>query len=46
MKMSDGNVYEGEWRNDVFHGKGKLTFKTNKKDERGIIFEGLFEDGK
>lgn len=27
MKMADGSEYEGEWKNDVFHGKGKLKFK-------------------
>jgi hypothetical protein len=24
MTLSDGNIYDGEWRNDVFHGMGKL----------------------
>jgi hypothetical protein len=24
MKFQSGNVYEGEWQNDRFHGKGVL----------------------
>jgi hypothetical protein len=46
MKMVDGTVYEGEFKNDVFHGKGKIMFKTQKKDEKGVIFEGKFSFGK
>ena len=46
MTLSDGNIYEGEWKNDAFHGQGKLTFKPIKKGEKGLVFEGLFENGK
>ncbi len=42
MTLSDGNIYDGEWANDVFHGKGRLTFKAQKKDEKGVVFEGEF----
>lgn len=45
MLLSDGNIYEGEWNNDVFHGKGQLTFRPHKKGEKGIIYEGEFENG-
>lgn len=45
MTLGDGSVYEGEWQNDVFHGKGRLTFKAQKKDDKGITFEGDFENG-
>eukprot|EP00347_Sterkiella_histriomuscorum_P004159 403361531 len=45
MSLSDGNIYDGEWKNDVFHGKGQLKFKAHKKGEEGITFEGQFEDG-
>lgn len=31
MTLSDGNIYDGEWKNDVFHGKGRLTFKPQRK---------------
>jgi hypothetical protein len=31
MKMVDGSVYDGEWKNDVMHGIGKLYFKSNSK---------------
>jgi hypothetical protein len=43
--MFDGSTYDGEWRNDAFHGLGILTFKSQKKDYKGIIFEGIFENG-
>ena len=37
--MYDGSIYDGEWKNDAFHGFGKLTFKNLKKEgEKGIIF--------
>jgi len=45
MTLGDGSVYEGQWQNDAFHGKGRLTFKPKKKEEKGIIFEGQFENG-
>jgi len=28
---SDGNVYEGEWANDIREGEGKLTYKETEK---------------
>lgn len=46
MSLSDGNTYDGEWKNDVFHGKGSLTFKPFRKGDKGIIFVGEFENGK
>ncbi|CDW71111.1 phosphatidylinositol-4-phosphate 5- [Stylonychia lemnae] len=45
MVLSDGNVYDGEWLNDAFHGKGKLTFKSFSKGDKGITFEGQFDSG-
>ena len=45
MALSDGNIYDGEWVNDAFHGKGRLTFKSYAKNEKGTIFEGEFENG-
>ena len=27
MVYSAGQVYDGEWKNDMKHGTGKLTFK-------------------
>lgn len=38
MQIFDGTTYDGEWKNDVFHGKGMLTFKNQKKDEKGVVF--------
>lgn len=46
MKLTDGTEYDGEFMNDQFHGLGKLTFRTQKKDEKGVVFEGQFHDGK
>lgn len=43
--MIDGSEYEGWWKNDSFHGQGKLTFKPERKGENGIIYEGLFIHG-
>mmetsp|Transcript_15959 Transcript_15959/g.15366 ORF Transcript_15959/g.15366 Transcript_15959/m.15366 type:complete len:166 (+) Transcript_15959:1516-2013(+) len=47
MVMIDGSVYEGEWKNDRMHGKGRLTYKTGSGNsfETGIIFEGEFING-
>ena len=36
----NGNVYEGEWRDDKRHGHGKCTFST------GDVYEGEWKDGK
>ena len=45
MEMSDGNVYNGEFKNDVFHGQGVMSYKANKKGEKGLVFEGKFING-
>lgn len=45
IRLQDGTVFDGEWRNDVWHGQGRLTFKPDGKDAKGIIYEGLFIDG-
>lgn len=34
------NEYIGEFLNDKFHGKGKMT------NEDGLIYEGEWQDGK
>ena len=31
MTFADGDVYEGEWKNDQRHGDGMTTFKNNPK---------------
>ena len=38
--MSDGKVYEGEFIDDQFHGKGKLTMKD------GSYYDGNWEKNK
>jgi hypothetical protein len=38
FQFPDGNVYEGDWKNDKFNGKGKL------KLADGSIYEGIFKD--
>jgi len=39
-KAEDGSVYEGQARDGVRHGKGRVTYKD------GSIFEGQFENGR
>lgn len=34
-----GSVYEGEWKNNKKHGKGKETYP------EGSVYEGYFENG-
>ena len=46
---NDGDIYEGQWSNDVYNGKGKEkyangssyegTFKNDEKDQRGIFID-------
>jgi hypothetical protein len=43
--MADGTEYEGEWRNDTMHGLGRLTFKSESKGQKGIVYEGRFVEG-
>lgn len=38
--FSDGSKYEGEWKNDMAHGKGKTT------DAEGGVVEGSFVENK
>ena len=40
MTWHDGQVYEGEWKDNVSHGKGKLSWSN------GAIYEGEFKDDK
>lgn len=42
LRLPDGTEYDGEWKDDVMHGKGRLTFKSERKGEKGIIYEGIF----
>ena len=39
MILENGDVYEGEFSENQFNGKGKLTYHS------GSIFEGDFVDG-
>ena len=36
MKFSNGDVYEGSWKNDMMHGKGVMKWKS------GNVYEGPF----
>lgn len=36
----DQYLYEGYWKDDLYHGKGKLVYNT------GIYVEGHFVEGK
>lgn len=39
MKMKDGSIYEGFFKNELYNGKGKLTMSN------GNILEGNFDNG-
>ena len=41
MTMPDDTVYVGGFMDEVFHGKGKITFKKENN-----VFVGLFQKGK
>lgn len=45
LKMIDGSEYDGWWKNDTFHGQGRLTFKAERKGEKGVTYEGVFKNG-
>ena len=45
IKMADGTEYDGEWKDDVMHGWGRLTFKPDRKGDKGITYEGYFNKG-
>jgi hypothetical protein len=40
LSWSNGDVYKGEWRFDLYHGRGIFTFA-----KKGEIFEGTFAQG-
>ena len=39
MVQTDGTTFEGEWQNDLYHGKGTQTYPN------GSYFKGTFENG-
>ena len=38
--MNDMNVYEGQFKNDKFHGVGQIFYNREQ-----ITFEGIFKNG-
>jgi hypothetical protein len=40
LSWSNGDVYKGEWRFDLYHGRGVFTLA-----KKGEIFEGVFAQG-
>ena len=40
FQYKNGDLYDGEWRDNKFHGRGKLTMSS------GTIYEGNFENNK
>ena len=40
LKLSDGTIYTGEFKNDKYHGKGVL-----KDEKKNIILKGEFKQG-
>ena len=34
-KHSNGDIYEGEWMNNLMHGKGKYTWTTENRSTEG-----------
>jgi len=47
LKLDDGIVYEGDWLNGKYHGKGELTLGSGKYEEEKYIgdFKNGFKDG-
>lgn len=45
IRMADGTLYDGEWKDDMMHGSGRLTFKPETNGSKGIIYEGRFVEG-
>lgn len=43
--IADGVTYEGEFKEDKFHGIGKLSFGKNGPNAKDI-YEGSFKEGK
>lgn len=41
MTFSNGDVYDGQFRNDTFKGQGKYVFKQGKR-----VYDGYFENGR
>lgn len=44
----NGNVYNGEWLQDLKHGQGKLKIKSTGTDinnKKGEIYEGWWKNG-
>ena len=44
MTYKNGDVYEGEWFNNLKHGKGQITY-TNGDKQIGNWLNGIFENG-
>lgn len=42
--MKDGLTYKGEFKNDMFHGKGKLIMNREDLEFKGIFNEGVRPD--
>jgi hypothetical protein len=40
LYMNDGNIYEGEFRDDLMHGVGKISYT-----QKELVYEGIFKDG-
>ena len=38
--MSDKDEYYGEFKNDLMHGIGKITYKSSGQSYEGLFFEG------
>ena len=39
MLFADGKIYEGSFRNGIFHGQGKMIY------ENGEVYEGAWTGG-
>jgi hypothetical protein len=40
--LADGDVYEGNWKDDKYHRKGKYTYADGRNNERDIPIGGRF----
>jgi len=45
MEYPNGDVYDGEWRDDIKWGSGRMQFGNGRADQAGIWERGVFHEG-
>ncbi|EGR28566.1 radial spoke head protein, putative [Ichthyophthirius multifiliis] len=46
FKYANGNVYEGQWKDNLFQGDGIFYFKPQDQFRKGDVYNGQFQKGK